>query len=102
MKTTLTAALLCTTALVFPSIAATLPDTPIWSKTVVSAGTDQQTMVCTDNAGNTIVGGHRTAANAAFTAKYNASGVLLWNKNAPAAENSCQLRDRRSQQHLHR
>lgn len=79
-------ALLCTTALATPSLAATLPDNPIWTKTVASPMADKATMVCTDNAGNTIVGGWRTKANAAFTAKYNAAGNMLWNKNAPATE----------------
>lgn len=85
MRSIFIAALLCSTALTSPD-AAVLPDNPIWTRTVVSPGDDNATMVCADSSGNTIVGGHRARYDAAFTAKYDKTGRLLWNKNAPAAE----------------
>lgn len=85
MRSIFVAALMCSTALTSPD-AAVLPDNPIWTRTVVSPGDDNATMVCSDSVGNTIVGGHRARYDVAFTAKYDQNGRLLWNRNAPGAE----------------
>ena len=80
--------LLATTSMISPYLAGAgeLPDNPLWTKTVVSAGPDTATSICTDNNRAAIIAGHRAKRNAAFVEKYSAGGVLLWTKNAPATE----------------